>query len=41
MNKIELINTLKNECMIPKKEAATIDKIAQAFSAVTGAEQIR
>jgi len=37
MNKIELINALKNECMISKKEAATIvdlffDKISSALS---------
>ena len=37
MNKIELINALKNECMILKKEAATIvdlffDKISSALS---------
>ena len=37
MNKIELINALKNECMISKKEAATIvdlffDKILSALS---------
>ena len=37
MNKIELINALKNECMISKKEASTIvylffDKISSALS---------
>ena len=37
MNKIDLINALKNECMISKKEAATIvdlffDKISSALS---------
>ena len=37
MNKIELINALKNECMISKKEAAIIvdlffDKISSALS---------
>ena len=37
MNKIELINALKNECMISKKEAATIvdlffDKISSALA---------
>ena len=37
MNKIELIKALKNECMILKKEAATIvdlffDKISSALS---------
>ena len=37
MNKIELISALKNECMISKKEAATIvdlffDKISSALS---------
>ena len=37
MNKIELINALKNECMISKKEAATIvdlffDNISSALS---------
>lgn len=37
MNKIELINALKNECMISKKEAATIvdlffDKISEALA---------
>jgi len=37
MNKIELINALKNECMISKKEAATFvdlffDKISSALS---------
>jgi len=38
MNKIELINALKNECLISKKEAATVvdlffDKISSALSA--------
>jgi len=37
MNKIELINALKNECKISKKEAATIfdlffDKISSALA---------
>ena len=37
MNKLELINALKNECMISKKEAATIvdlffDKISSALA---------
>ena len=37
MNKIELINALKNECMISKKEAATIvdlffNKISSALA---------
>ena len=37
MNKIELINALKNECMISKKEAATIvdlffDRISAALA---------
>ena len=37
MNKIELINVLKNECRISKKEAATIvdlffDKISSALA---------
>ena len=37
MNKIELINALKNECMISKKEAATIvdlffDQISTALA---------
>ncbi len=37
MNKLELIKNLKNECMISKKEAATIvdlffDKISEALA---------
>jgi integration host factor subunit beta len=37
MNKLELINALKNECMISKKEAATIvdlffDEISSALA---------
>jgi integration host factor subunit beta len=42
MNKLELMNALKNECMISKKEAAAIvelffDKIS---SALAGAERV-